>query len=268
MSKSIEKEIRVGYEKLFNYMLLKKGVDLRKLVSPEDINAVMKQINNARMLNLDLDTFTHMCKYLSPSDIVKIVVLSKKLIDKYYKTIWSHIQTIHYPNSIIPNNNYIDIRHAISLDHYYCQLQLKKHYTSFDVFDIFHSDEKQIIDESKFNSQLIIDLYDGIEYHKEMHAFLTLFRFNSISYQDGTKSFTLKSAVDCRLYGFDPINDPVETEIKRKWITGEYNEDSIYFDGDTEYTFIYETLYYDSDFRYEAVGPGKMIKWRKRPYYC
>jgi hypothetical protein len=265
MSKSIEKEIRVGYEKLFNYMLLEKGVDLRKLVSPEDINTVMKQINNARMLNTDLDIFLNICKYLSTPDMIKITILSKKYMDSYYINIWGYIQSIHYPNSIIPYNDYIDIRHAISLDKYYSSF----HYyydrsKSFDQYNDLHLKEINI---KATNNQNVNNLYDNI--NSKLMYFLTLFRvINSISDTNGVKYFTLKSAVDCRLYGFDPINDPVEIEIKRKWITGEYNEDPIYFDGDTEYTFIYETLYYDSDFRYEAVGPGKMIKWRKRPYYC
>ena len=129
-------EIRVGILKFIKYMKEEKGIDIESMIDEKDINIVIEQINEARRLKLDLDIYLNICDFLERADVIKLTTLSKNLMDMYYKSIWGYLQSIHYPNSIIPYDNYIDIRHAISLDQYYYYLLFNNpKLDSFSQFD-------------------------------------------------------------------------------------------------------------------------------------
>lgn len=250
-------EIRAGIYTFIKYMMA-KGIDIEKMMAVDDVDLCMEQINNARMLNLDLDIYLNMCKFLMREEVIRLTTTSKKVIDKYYSHIWGYLQSIHYPKSLIPYNNYIDIRHAISMDQYHFWLLKNNHILdSFDQFDALHLDETNFKLSCNHCNTDSIDNLDPI-----LNDFLKDFRFNSILDINGVKYFTLKPEVDCRIYGLDPVSDVVKTEIKRKWVTGEYTTDEIYVFDDSEYD---EN---DPNFIYEQVAPDHFVKYRIRPPYC
>ena len=92
--------------------------------------------------------------------------------------------------------------------------------------------------------------------------FLECFRFNSLSDENGNQYYTIKPEIDCRIYGLDPVKDLVKTEVKRRWVTGEYTEESDYdFNSDDDE---------DPEFEYEYAHRrfDKNKRYRKRPDYC
>lgn len=267
----VEIEIEVGIWKFIKFMKEEKGIDIESMISINDVKLCMEQIHVSRIFNLKLDLFLHMCDFLTRAEIIRITILSKKIMDDYYKHIWGYLQSIYYTKSIIPFDDYIDIRHAISLDNYYFYLLLnntKPNRLSFSN-ESFAEFNDLYLDEHNFkmiNKHVEVGLFDNI--NSILKDFLIKFRLNSISDDSGMKYYTLKPEIDCRLYGLDPIDDSVKTEIKRKWVTGEYNAYRITSLTENEHA----NEYRDPEFIYERDFLGlygySLYKYRIRPDYC
>ena len=265
----VEREIEVGIWKFIKFMKDEKGIDIESMISINDVKLCMAQIHVSRIFNLKLDLFLHMCDFLTRAEIIRITTLSKKIMDDYYKHIWGYLQSIYYTKSIIPFNDYIDIRHAISLDNYYYYLLKNNNKVfnlngnSFTEFDDLYLDEHNF---KMINKHVEVGLFDNI--NSILKDFLIKFRLNSISDDSGMKYYTLKPEIDCRLYGLDPIDDSVKTEIKRKWVTGEYNIRTITSLTESEYA----NEYRDPEFIYKrdfvGFGIDGLYKYRIRPDYC
>ena len=267
----IEIEIEVGIWKFIKFMKEEKGIDIKSMISINDVKLCMEQIHVSRIFNLNLDLFLHMCDFLNRAEIIKITVLSKKIMDDYYKHIWGYLQSFYYTKSIIPFNDYIDIRQAISLDNYYYYLLLNTKELSsfssnnFDEFDDLYFDEYKF---KMINNHVEVGIFDNI--NKTLEDFLIDFRISSISDDSGIKYYTIKPEIDCRLYGLDPIDNSAKTEIKRKWVTGEYNEYHITSLTESEYAREYR----DPEFIYAMSGDvtdnvfTRLYKYRIRPDYC
>lgn len=266
---SVEKEIETGIRKFIDYIKNNKGFDISLLLSGDDITKCMQQINDSRRFNLTTDNFLYMCEYLTLSEIIMLSTLSHTFIDNYYPKIWGLIQMRKFPESIIGIDEYIDIRQAMSLDaFYYYLLQGKQRNNDwYDLYNDFKDREMHCYEHDEF-----------VEYFNEIDEeitkdFIKTFQFNSVTLKDGTKSYTIKPEIDCRLYGLDPIKDSMKSDIKRKWVTGEHNDESDYdFDSSDEFYSDFctnnEYCYIRGDRRSANRDGRRSVRYRIRPSYC
>ena len=201
---------------------------------------------------------------------------------EHYPNIWGIIQNYYFPKSIIPTTDYIAVRHAISLDYYFYGIVSNRMRNS-SLCDI-NDAEKSMLRLTAAISSLRINSINCrvtlITHRGELRArkqtrsaffdesdentqdFLDCFRFNFLSNENGNQYYTIKPEIDCRIYGLDPVKDLVKTEIKRRWVTGEYTEESDYDfnsddDEDPEFEYEYDRSRHDQSTRY-----------RIRPDYC
>jgi hypothetical protein len=273
----VEKEIARGVLNFLAYLKSDRGLDISAVVP--NIKDFMQRQHKARRISLVPDTYMHVCTFLQPGDIVCMTTTCHEFME-HYPNIWGIIQNYYFPKSLIPATDYIAVRHAISLDYYFIVSNRMWNSSLCDIND----DEKVMVRLTADISSLSINSINYrvtlITHHGELRArkqtrstffdesdentqdFLDCFRFNSLPDENGNQYYTIKPEIDCRMYGLDPVKDLVKTEIKRRWVTGEYTEESDYdfdSDDDEDPEFLYE---YACGCRYQST------RYRIRPDYC
>ena len=272
----VEKEIARGVLNFLAYLKSERGLDISAVVP--NIKDFMQRQHKARRISLAPDTYMHVCTFLQPGDIICLTTTCHEFME-HYPNIWGIIQNYYFPKSLIPATDYMAIRHAISLDYYF-------HIVSNIMWNSnwcdINDDEKSMLrltaDISSLRNNSINYRVTLINYRGELRAckqtsstffdesdentqdFLECFRFNSLSDENGDQYYTIKPEIDCRIYGLDPVKDLVKTEIKRRWVTGEYTEESDYdFNSDDDE---------DPEFKYVLSRHGPVKRYRIRPDYC
>lgn len=275
----VEKEIARGVLNFLAYLKSERGLDISAVVP--NIKDFMQRQHKARRISLVPDTYMHVCTFLQPGDIVCLTTTCHEFME-HYPNIWGIIQNYYFPESLIPASDYLAVRHAISLDYYYYVLTTKG--VQNETWHTIKDNEKSMmrltadIDKLGINSinyrvtlithrgelrarkQTRITIFD--ESDENTQDFLDCFRFNSLSDENGNQYYTIKPEIDCRMYGLDPVKDLVKTEVKRRWVTGEYTEEPDYdfnSDDDEDPEFEYE---------YDRSSHGQSTRYRIRPDYC
>ena len=274
----VEKEIAHGVLNFLAYLKSERGLDISAVVP--NIKDFMQRQHKARRISLVPDMYMYVCTFLQPGDIVCLTTTCHEFME-HYPNIWGIIQNYYFPKSLIPATDYIAVRHAISLDYYF-------YIVSSIMWDSnwcdINNEEKSMLRLTADISNLRINSINYrvtlITHRGELRAckqtrstffdesdentqeFLDCFRFNSLSDENGNQYYTIKPEIDCRIYGLDPVKDLVKTEIKRRWVTSEYTEESDYdfnSDDDEDPEFEYE---------YDRSRHGQSTRYRIRPDYC
>jgi hypothetical protein len=257
----------------------KRGYDIKGLTALKI--TYITTLYNSRRLILPDDILLHMFEYLCLGDMITITSTSTKY-RKLYPNIWGIFQTRAFPLSIIPQTEYKTIRDSVALDEYYMILRnhakkdinwlkinieenhmtkinaeleyLQPKHMSYEIRYITNKNELnaghernlEILDETK-DERLPKYLFEFLCVSKKMTT--------DIPY------FTIKKDIDSRLYGWNPITNPIEYETSRKWITGEYNDSYEYGE--------YGDMPQDPEYRYEMDSYWRLNRrFRIRPNYC
>jgi len=227
------------------------------------------------------DTFSHMANYLTIPELIKFSTVSKDMYS-FYPLVWGIIQSWVYPYSLIPSSDYIAIRTAVCIDYYYyySNMQHNPHFTSIK------EEERSI---RKLEDQLVylrpthmyynlrkVTHTNELKYRREdLKEYIYQFNMSrtvfdqdilfdylmvSVKNPSGIPYLTVKQLIDARLYGWDPIKNPVEYENIQKWMSGEFNR---------KYIAVRASDPYDPAFEYEYDDNGIQIrKYRIKPDYC
>lgn len=227
------------------------------------------------------DTFSHMANYLTIPELIKFSTVSKDMY-AFYPLVWGIIQSWVYPYSLIPSSDYIAIRTAICIDYYYyyANMQNNPYFTAI-----------------KEEERCIRKLEEQLDYLRPTHMYYKLrkvthanelkyrredlkeyiYQFNmsrsifdqdvlfdylmvSVKNPSGIPYLTVKQLIDARLYGWDPVENPVEYENIQKWMSGDFNGN---------YIGVRASDPYDPAFEYEYDDNGIQVrKYRLKPDYC
>lgn len=289
MTTNVEVEIARGIA-AFVEILNSKGIDVRKYYNPEEF-AVHTSMR--RRIKVTKDSFLHICRFLTLSQMIDLSTISKEFME-YYPHIWGIAQHQSYPYSLIPSSDYINIRKNIALDYYYWKLSRWGNNSKFISLSkaekiMYDMDESMLANyyygdnsldninktklmylaanrDSIFKTENYHHYHDGVMQLKHMkeadnmkaylqcHIFVSKKDFNDINY------YTIKQDIDSRLYGWDPVKNPIEYATKGKWITGEYHDRTEAIFGNTTN---------NGSFEYEYDEWGVAIRrYRIRPEYC
>jgi len=275
----VEKEIARGVLNFLAYLKSERGLDISAVVP--NIKDFMQRHHKARRISLAPDTYMHVCTFLQPGDIVCLTTTCHEFMGHYHN-IWGIIQNYYFPKSLIPATDYIAVRHAISLDYYFYGIVSNRMQNS-SWCDINDEEKSMLILTADISSLRINSINYRVrlithrgelrarkqtrstffdELDENIQDFLDCFRFNSLSDENGNQYYTIKPEIDCRIYGLDPVKDLVKTEIKRRWVTGEYTEEPDYdFNSDDDE---------DPEFEYEYASSRheQSTRYRIRPDYC
>jgi hypothetical protein len=248
-------------------------------------NTYMVNMYNKRKINnLPTDMVLCIFEYLCLDEMLTFIRTSTQY-RKLYPDVWSIFQTRAFPLSIIPATDYKDIRRAVALHDYYSILRnnniltdinyrrvnkeenhmekmnteleyLKPNHILYEIRYITHKNELNAGQDR--NVAELLDDDTDVRLLRHLNLFLDVSKKNIY----GVPYFTIKEDLDCRIYGLNPATNIECYNIKRKWITGEYNdldEEGDFNDGhEQDPAFIYESNVY-----------GMYIaRHRIRPSYC
>ena len=236
---------------------------------------------NKRKLNLPDAILLHIFEYLRLSDMIAITSTSTKY-NKLYPNIWGIFQTRAFPLSIIPQTEYKTIRDSVALDEYYMILRdqakndinwlkinieethmikinaeleyLQPKHMSYEIRYITHKNE---LNAGQDRNLEILNETTDIRLPRYLFSFLCV----SKKMLTGIPYFTIKKDIDSRLYGWNPVTNPIEYETSRKWITGEYHDSYEYGE--------YGDIQQDPEYKYKMNSYGRLNRrYRIRPNYC
>ena len=287
MTTNIEKEIVRGIA-AFVESLESEGCDISPYYKPDKVAA---QTNARRRIKVTQDVFLFICLYITFPEMVGFSTLCKEFME-YYPHIWNIAQNHLFPNSLFPAWDYINIRENMALYYYYWNLN---HNQSKNSHWISINKEENIMlklgnpelttskyeymdkNELKYRTEVRDNFFSNPEFYDapdcyywvspciqkeidDLKSYLQCFRFVSKKDPNNIPYYTIKLVVDSRLYGWDPVKNPIEYATKQKWITGEYNY---------RYEAIFDGNSNDPAFEYEYDERGVAIRrYRIRPDYC
>lgn len=252
--------------------------------SENEYTSFMKTIHEKRTLKLSSDTFCLVCSYLHVPTMISFVTCSKLNMTNY-KNIWGLIQNYYqFTKSTIHPREFISIRNAIGMDHYYAwsnhgnlhnayeELEIKKlRNIEYCIEKLYKKVRRltQLCHQYKITKLEHIDEIKSyvkdrdIIYEKlstTIKKFLKYNQFISIS-TPYCNYYTIKHIPDTRLYGYD--NECENGKILTKWITGEYNTDPEYiFDYDYDYDDVMDEK--NNEYEYESDGRHTRDMYRTR----
>ena len=238
-----------------------------------------------RRLSLTKDLYLSICVFLNMSDMINLTTLCKEFMN-YYPDIWRIIQYQKYPYSIIPDSDYLSIRHSIAMKIW------------LDVLHDYNFDKSKSWKEIEEDDRLIklrtADLlhlkntypgYEGCMYAKNTHLgeicamkktressydklngsvidLIDSFKFCSETDFTGEKYMTIKPEIDMRLFGFD-INTKKgkkHAEDCKKWLSGEYNSKH-------DYQFDIHEPHANDIYVYDYDDDGDYYRFRRTPIW-
>jgi hypothetical protein len=228
-------------------------------ITSNQMNTFMNRIHQKRKINVNKDAFLQICEFMSMADIISLIVTCKEYC-VYEKYVWGIIQIRYFPNSIIPNTDYKNIKINMSLDYYYFLKNCvtpkeeksieEKSIEEDEEYMLKRYDEFNCINENSVHRSIRIGTINGELRALRETRLISLNELNeghknrlidmlhcSIVDQSGVPYYTIKQEMDIAIYGLDETN-PRERKIGieyNKWVTGEYNEDQEFdYDSDTE----------------------------------
>ena len=249
-------------------------------------NTYMVKLYNNRKINI-LPTTMVLCifEYLCLDEMLALIRTSTQYRN-LYPDVWHIFQTREFPLSIIPSTDYKTIRTSVALNEYYSILRdnnilndmnyrrvnkeekhMEKINTELENLKPKHMSyvNRYITPKNELNAgreRNVNELDDAID--DRLLRYLNLFLGVSKKNIYGAPYFTIKEDIDCRIYGLNPDTNIECYNIKRKWITGEYND----LDEDVDFNN-YDGHDHDPDFIYESNVYGMYITRRRiRPSYC
>jgi hypothetical protein len=247
--------------------------------SPTMIDDFMKKTHKKRRLSLNKDAYLTVCNYLHPNDIIMLTTICKEYMT-HYKYIWGIIQNYYFPRSIIPTNNYLEIRNNCGIDKWwfrldYLQLNVEDGYEPWsNIIKYDNIIDKRSNDLKKLSTSGHMYQYTKVTHLSEIRSLKNeradAFNVCTVEVQNLINDFKFlslddyyinnKPELDMRLYGLNPSN---QDDIKKweegiKWVKGEYN-DYCEFDFD-----IMEIRNYDI-YKYDMNGAGNEYRYRVKP---
>lgn len=243
-----------------------------------DLSHFIAIYQKKRAFKPNRDTILNIYEFLYRDEIIIFSTICSEYLRDFYPYAWNIIHRHRFPMSIARSLNHVETQTAVSLDLFYGTFayhRLRNH----DWFLIFDS-EKNMAQYEVLMRSVAEDPYDNnMLVYKAQFAryrfirdnaisradsilidFLRAFQFNSKIDIYGNKYYTIKPDIDTRVYGIDPIKDPVKSYIKMQWLKGCYHDQIEHNYNPTDIG--------NGDFTYGIDSYGTPFRQRKRPSYC